>query len=347
MNLQIEPISKRGFCKKNCFLCNDFTEHLDLKVNSSISFSISSTKKFSSGVSLEARIIQSVRSLTNECVKENVLDDFDIKIETYPLEKEAYASCAHLMLERSDDQFLDKVVSVPVCIKDDGEFRLSHYENIFLRHEKNSPYVERNPEVLGFLISKFTEGKDIETHNHNMRVVHLTRFICRELGYENLNPSTGMLHDSGKPFVPYNILAKPGKLYPEEFELIKMHPNHGELLLEGFPGLEQSKQVSLYHHERENGTGYQKIPGAKIPRIAKIVTYVDILDALTTERPYRNPKAYSYDTAYSIMHGMDGDFKGNCKGFFDPKVEDWGRNKNNFRKLTRFHEHLKREFPDN
>lgn len=77
------------------------------------------------------------------------------------------------------------------------------------------------------------------------------------------------------------------------------------------------------------------------------MTYADVLDALTTERPYRNPQAYSYDRAYDIMHGDGEDFKGNCKSIFDPEIEYWGRNHLNYRRLTKFHQHLNREFPDN
>ncbi|MBW2264016.1 MAG: HD domain-containing protein [Deltaproteobacteria bacterium] len=122
------------------------------------------------------------------------------------------------------------------------------------------------------------------------------------------------LHDVGKLLIPGHILLKPGKLDPEEWEIMKMHTISGSRLLEGssFDEVEQAAQVALCHHEKWDGSGYPNgLVEDSIPLPARIVAVADVFDALTTKRSYKN--AYPLDTALDMV-------KEGAGTHFDPEV---------------------------
>ncbi|MEM9353340.1 MAG: HD-GYP domain-containing protein [Planctomycetota bacterium] len=100
-----------------------------------------------------------------------------------------------------------------------------------------------------------------------------------------------LLHDIGKRFIPTKILCKPGRLTPEERELIELHPQAGYLDLKNNSELDQAQLMMVYqHHERLDGTGYPvKVLGDEIHDWARMLAVVDVFDALTSDRPYRKP----------------------------------------------------------
>ena len=98
----------------------------------------------------------------------------------------------------------------------------------------------------------------------------------------------GTLHDLGKFAIPSDILSKPGKLTPQEFALIKTHPQVAYNILEpiSLPG--NTAQIILQHHERLNGSGYPKgLKGNDIILEAKILAVADVVEAMSSHRPYR------------------------------------------------------------
>jgi putative nucleotidyltransferase with HDIG domain len=102
--------------------------------------------------------------------------------------------------------------------------------------------------------------------------------------------SCGLFHDIGKMKVPEEILKKPGKLTPREFNVIKRHPLDGYNLLDQAGLGEEIKDAALMHHEKCDGSGYPYgFRADKIPYFAKMVTIVDIYDAMTSRRVYRDP----------------------------------------------------------
>ena len=110
------------------------------------------------------------------------------------------------------------------------------------------------------------------------------------------------MHDIGKIGIPDAILQKPGKLTPDEFEIMKQHTTIGAQMLAGSdsPVLELGRRIALSHHERWDGRGYPTgLPGEAIPQSARIVAIVDVYDALTHDRVYR--PALPEDQALSIM----------------------------------------------
>ena len=98
------------------------------------------------------------------------------------------------------------------------------------------------------------------------------------------------MHDVGKIGIPDAILRKPGKLTPAEFEIMKTHTTIGAKMLEGiaFPILPMAHDIALSHHERWDGSGYpQGLAGAATPEPARIVSIVDVYDAVSHDRVYR------------------------------------------------------------
>lgn len=137
------------------------------------------------------------------------------------------------------------------------------------------------------------EYRDYETKGHTDRVVHLTERLGRALGFSGADLDAlrwgAFLHDTGKVAIPDAILLKPGKLTPEEWDVIKRHPGIGYEMLEHIPSLPPTTlEVVLYHQERWNGGGYPKgLAGTDIPLAARVFAVVDVYDALTSERPYK------------------------------------------------------------
>ena len=110
------------------------------------------------------------------------------------------------------------------------------------------------------------------------------------------------LHDIGKIGVPDSILLKPGKLTPEEFDVMRGHVVHGATLLEGSdaPVLQLAEEIARTHHEKWDGTGYpDRLAGENIDITARITCIADVFDALTTDRPYR--PGFTVDEALAMM----------------------------------------------
>ena len=136
------------------------------------------------------------------------------------------------------------------------------------------------------------EAKDQGTHDHLRRVQAYAVGIGKEMGITEMEMdalrAAAILHDIGKLAVPEHIISKPGKLTPEEFEKIKIHPGVGAEILERVNFPYPVVPIVRAHHEKWNGTGYPMgLRGEEIPIGARILTVVDCFDALTSDRPYR------------------------------------------------------------
>lgn len=136
------------------------------------------------------------------------------------------------------------------------------------------------------------ESADAYTFGHCERVAQYALAVARALGLEEVQQTTirlgAYLHDLGKIQVPIEILTKPGRLTPDEFEVIKRHPVWGVELLEGVEFPWDLKPIIRWHHEKYDGTGYPDgLAGDEIPLAAQILGIVDVYDALTTTRSYR------------------------------------------------------------
>jgi diguanylate cyclase (GGDEF)-like protein/putative nucleotidyltransferase with HDIG domain len=136
------------------------------------------------------------------------------------------------------------------------------------------------------------DAKDHTTHEHLERVQVYAMEMGKELGLtkEQLDAleAAALLHDIGKLAVPEHIISKPGKLTPEEFEKMKIHPIIGAEIIETVKFPYPVAPIVLAHHEKWDGSGYPHgLKGEKIPIGARILSVMDCLDALASDRPYR------------------------------------------------------------
>ena len=182
-------------------------------------------------------------------------------------------------------------------------------------------------------LAKLTEYRDNETGMHLERIQEYSRLLALQLQTDMLEVDyltdayiddlclSSILHDIGKVGIPDHILLKPGKLEPDEFEIIKHHPLIGGKVLEDAEThnpdrsfLAIGKMVAYYHHEKWDGSGYPfGLKGDAIPLSARIVAVADVYDALRSDRPYK--KAFTHEKAIEIIIADSGTH-------FDPILTD-------------------------
>lgn len=178
-----------------------------------------------------------------------------------------------------------------------------------------SEIVQRERETV-IRLSKAAEYRDPETGAHILRMAHYSELIARGLGLsvadQELLLEAAPMHDIGKVGIADNILLKPGRLTPDEFEIMKQHAIFGYEILKGSSSkvLQAGAAIAKAHHEKFDGTGYPVgLAGQDIPIFSRIVAVADVFDALTSERPYK--KAWTLEQA--IAH-----LESNAGSHFDP-----------------------------
>jgi putative nucleotidyltransferase with HDIG domain len=137
------------------------------------------------------------------------------------------------------------------------------------------------------------DARDPYTAGHSLRVAEYSHALACAMGLSEAEAETiriaAQLHDIGKIGIPDAVLQKPGVLTPEEYGLIKLHPQIGRKILEKVGRFEQLLPVVELHHENHDGTGYPYgLVGHKVPISARIVHVADSFDAMTTSRSYRS-----------------------------------------------------------
>ncbi len=162
------------------------------------------------------------------------------------------------------------------------------------------------------------EYRDDNTGQHTYRVGHYAALLAQAIGMPELEVQAlriaARLHDVGKIGISDLILLKPGKLTPNEYELIKDHTTIGAQILSGGKSsiLKLAEEIAMTHHERWDGNGYpNQLAGDQIPLVGRIVAVADVYDALTTERPYK--KAWTHEESISELEAQGGKM-------FDPKI---------------------------
>lgn len=209
--------------------------------------------------------------------------------------------------------------------------------NIEMELEKRTKELVASQEELeksnAFLInalSSVVEFRSLESGEHIERVKCFTKILMKylmanfpEYGITKddarLIVNASALHDIGKIAIPDNILLKPGKLTPFEFEEMKKHTVYGCEILERFKQNDNDfyrycYEICRHHHERYDGNGYpDKLVGEDIPIWAQIVSIVDVYDALVSPRVYKTP--YAFNEAIRMI------FEGEC-GVFSQKILD-------------------------
>ena len=189
---------------------------------------------------------------------------------------------------------------------------LGHLEDEKNHVEQMAALHLRTIEALALAI----EAKDHTTHEHLNRVRIYAVELGKEVGLENSElealRAASVLHDIGKLAIPEHIISKPGKLTPEEFEKMKIHPVVGAEILERVEFPYPVVPIVRSHHERWDGSGYPDgLKQTEIPIGARILAAVDCLDALASDRQYR--RALPLDQAMEEVSKLAGKS-------FDPQI---------------------------
>ena len=220
-------------------------------------------------------------------------------------------------LQAGADEFLSKPVD-----PEELKMRLSVAERILSLEARD---------LVIFSLAKLAEARDTETGAHLERIREYCRVLALSLcnsdrhddaidgAYAQLLYLTSPLHDIGKVGIPDSVLLKPGRLTPQEFEVMKQHTVIGGATLpaaaEAHPRakyLTMARDIAVTHHEKFDGSGYPYgLRGQDIPLCGRIVALADVYDALTTARVYK--PAYSHETTKVII--LDGNGK-----HFDPEI---------------------------
>ena len=158
--------------------------------------------------------------------------------------------------------------------------------------------------------------RDKETEGHTQRVTALTQELAQKMGVDEqelIHIKRGaLLHDIGKMGIPDGILLKPGGLTQKERELMQQHPSLAYEMLKPIDFLKPAIDIPYCHHEKWDGSGYPRhLRGEEIPFAARIFSVVDVWDALTSDRPYREPM----DSAEVRQH-----IRERAGSHFDPQV---------------------------
>jgi putative two-component system response regulator len=191
--------------------------------------------------------------------------------------------------------------------------------------------LSRTKDVAIYCMASLAETRDAETGKHILRTQNYVRTLARSLknhprfrGYLNdeiieMLYKTSPLHDIGKVGVPDQILLKPGKLDPDEWEEMKMHTVYGhdsllraEQVLGTTDFLQMAREIAHTHHERWDGTGYPRgLKGDDIPISGRLMAVADVYDALISFRVYK--KAISHEQAVETILQASG-------SHFDPDI---------------------------
>ncbi len=209
-------------------------------------------------------------------------------------------------------------------------------QNSFLDAEvqKRTEEISAIQEVTISALASLAETRDSDTGNHIKRTQHYVKLLAQHL---QKNPKfapflddtmiktlfmSAPLHDIGKVGIPDSILLKPGRFTPEEFEIMKTHTTLGAEAIAraeedlGFEVkfLKIAKEITLYHQEKFDGSGYPEgLKGEQIPLSARIMAVADVYDALISKRVYKEP--VSHEKGVAIMREGRGTH-------FDPDIFD-------------------------
>jgi len=275
--------------------------------------------------------IESLSGYTIVEQKTLVVNDFNKEDYLRRINKEPYFKKSFVevpVIFQRDSHNKDVLGVLIVCDKKSGKPFTKKDEALLENTGRISAIALKNAELHGQMqedylktITAFAaalDARDPYTRWHSENVMRYSLEIAKTMGFssarlENLRRAA-LLHDIGKIGTPDSILLKPGRLTPEEFEQIKLHPLKGEKIIMTLPFLKEITLLIRHHHERYDGKGYPDgIKGEKIELGARILAVADSFDAMISDRPYR--KAMALDKAIEQL-------KVNRSTQFSPEVAD-------------------------
>ncbi|HPO26215.1 MAG TPA: transporter substrate-binding domain-containing protein [Petrotogaceae bacterium] len=192
----------------------------------------------------------------------------------------------------------------------------SNIANAFLTFKRYSDVRSSfQKEVITSMVN-ILEVHDEYTKGHSSNVAEIALNIAKKMmmSQEDMEKIfwAGLLHDIGKILIPTDILNKPAKLTYQEYEEVKKHPTYGYDILSKSKNLREIADIVLYHHERYDGNGYpNKVKGADIPLLSRIICVADSIDAMYSKRSYRKPFTWEQ---------INQELKDNAARQFDPDI---------------------------
>lgn len=178
------------------------------------------------------------------------------------------------------------------------------------------PYIYEEYAATIYALTAAIDAKDHYTFHHSQNVCYYAIELARACGLDDdcveIIKESALLHDIGKIGIPETILKKPGRLTPEEYEIMKSHVEQSIGIIRFLPSLDYVIPAVIGHHERYDGNGYpRKLKGEEIPLLARILCIADSFDAMVSKR--------SYKSAFTVEYAMEQ--LELCSGTqFDPKL---------------------------
>ena len=237
------------------------------------------------------------------------------------------ADTRYAALDAGVADFLSKPVDIYECTARSKNLLTMRQQQIKLQNRGDmlenkvkhaiSEISEREKETL-LRLARAGEHKDFDTAMHLQRMSLYSKVIAQAIGFTEDDAEVielaAPLHDIGKIGTPDHILLKEGPLNEEEKTIMQKHPIVGYEILQNSPSkyLQMGGEIALAHHERFDGKGYPyQLKGTSIPLSARIVAIADVLDALTSKRPYK--EAWTMDKAFEYLESESGKH-------FDPSI---------------------------
>ena len=211
---------------------------------------------------------------------------------------------------QKDKMFHPELVKALLSLAEKESFWFDTIYNTDLAQTLQSDYITLNLEQLAKLTDLFAKVIDFRssfTATHSAGVAATAAKLAELAGFKQhevqLMRVAGHLHDLGKLAIPREILEKPGKLTPEEYNLIKSHTYFSYRLLQNIPGLETINKWASLHHEHLDGSGYPfKLSADKLTLGSRIMAVADVFTAIAEDRPYRAGMAE--DDILRILNGL-------------------------------------------
>ena len=237
-------------------------------------------------------------------------------------------------LARDETLREDRLLAVPIYVKDeftgvivcvDGDFddledevllALGDHAGAVLQNARLHRELRGSYLATVTMLAEAIQAKDPFLRGHSEEVSAYVGAVAERLSLESGRRERlvfgSLLHDVGKIGISERILHKPGRLTPEEYAIVQLHPRIGYRLLEQVPALRSIAPAILHHHERFDGAGYPTgLRGEQIPLEARIVAVADAFSAMTADRPYR-PRMPLEDACAEL--------EGNAGSQFDPEI---------------------------
>jgi len=260
---------------------------------------------------------------------QSIVDDFELNTFTPKRVEEIFEICKACVLENRTPRELRRAsVVLPIktakqifgfiyleCSEDlkETDFELvkilvnqcaTSLDNFKLHNDLEKAY-DQAIDMLA-IISEF---KDPDIGGHIHRIQELTRRLSVSLGVSDAEVDSftkaSRLHDIGKVGIPDSVINKPSRLTKDEFEIIANHTKIGDEILRNCPAFDVARTVARSHHEKWDGNGYPDgLHGKEIPFVARIVSVVDVFDALASARSYK--KAWSIDEIIAELESGAG-----------------------------------------